>query len=140
MQHAWSCRCSDAIMALSMGLVVQVAWKSGNPWHSKPAVDAQATCSTGSGKLFEQPVHAVHAFTLAWPPPPPPRQVWPAKLSPLLDYPAVKEQRCLLQNADCRGIVNGARANSSSVVQGLDSRCSTCVRGHVRCRPKFLVM
>ena len=54
---------------------VQVAWKGGNPWHNRAAVDAQATCTTRSGKLFEQPVHAVHAFTVAWPPPPPPPQV-----------------------------------------------------------------
>ena len=86
MQHAWGCRCILQMVAPSKGLHVQVAWKGGNPWHSRPAVDAQATCSTGAGKLFEQPVHAVHAFTVAWPPPPPPRQVCPAEATPQQDY------------------------------------------------------
>ena len=79
--YAWLLLChhcaafSVSSMVVSSGRFAQVAWKGGNPWHSRPAVDAQATCSTGSGKLFEQPVHAVHAFSAAWPPPPPPAQV-----------------------------------------------------------------
>ena len=59
--------------ACLLARVAQVVRRSGNPWHSRPAADAQATCTVG--KPFGQPVHAVHAFSMAWPPQPQPNKV-----------------------------------------------------------------
>ena len=59
--------------ACSLAGAAQVVRRSGNPWHSRPAADAQATCTVG--KPFGQPVHAVHAFSMAWPPQPQPNKV-----------------------------------------------------------------